>query len=533
MSGMVSIGLMEGLSASLAGMVAGQPGLHALYLLLTVAVPLTMAVALAISGKLPDTAVRLAGVFGFLVPGLLSVYLTAAYLAAFPAGGYGFELRSDLGLGDFGIFFHLGLNGISVPFFLLSGIVGTAAGLYAVQVETEQRRILLILLLVMQGGLMGVFASVDVLFFYLFHEFALIPTFVLIALMGRRGRKTVALELTIYLTLGAMLSLGGLLAIYVFSGVETFNMVALREALGTMPHQGVIFGLLLIGFGILVSLFPFHSWAPRGYATAPAPVAMLHAGVLKKFGLYGLIQIAFPLLPEGTAAWAPLMMWLALGNLILIGMVTIAQRDLKMMLGNASVMHMGYAFLGLFAYSTLGVGAAILMLFAHGLSVALLFLLADVVERRGGTSDMDELGGLGGKAPVLMGLFVAATMASIGLPGFANFWGELGIFVALWSSASPWVLFPAVAGILLSAIYGLRSVAAIFFGAVPEGLEVKGDIRSSEKLPAVLLLVALLVFGLWPRVLTDPVNESLQRGFAEQMPVVEAPLAKDTLSRKD
>jgi len=527
MTDLSPIAFLNGLTGLLQLAGEGQPMLHSLFLLLSIAVPLTMAVALAVSGKLPDRAVKTAAVIGFVVPGLLSLYLCSVYLAVLPgAEGYAFTFRSDLGLGRFGIFLHLGLNGLALPFYLLAGLVGIAAGLYAVQVEMEQRRLFLILLLVMQGGLMGIFSSVDVFFFYFFHEFALIPTFVLIALFGRRGRKGVALELTIYLTLGAMLTLAGLLALYFFSEAEAFNMIALRNALVEMPHQGTLFGLLLIGFGILVSLFPFHTWAPRGYATAPAPVAMLHAGVLKKFGLYGLIQIAYPLLPVGAGQWAPLLMWLALGNLLLIGFVTMAQRDLKLMLGNASVMHMGYAFLGLYAYSTLGLGAAVLMLFAHGLSVALLFLLADVVERSGGTADMEELGGLGQKAPVLMGLFVAATMASIGLPGFANFWGELGIFAALWTSATPWVVVPAVVGILISAIYGLRAVARIFFGPVAEGLTIRGDIRPSEKLPALLLLAALFLFGFWPRSISDPVDRNLENNFSGQRMSAEAPAGK-------
>ncbi|MGC9450870.1 MAG: complex I subunit 4 family protein, partial [Oceanipulchritudo sp.] len=372
---------------------------HSYLVIFAIAIPLIMALALAVSGQLPDSAVKICAGIGFLFPGLASLWLAAVYLASYPGGGYAFTVLADLGLEQFGIRFHLGLNGISLAFYVLSGIVGVAAGFYAIQSGVERLRLLLILLLVMQGGLMGVFSSIDVLFFYFFHEFALIPTFIMIAIWGRSGRKTVALEVTIYLTLGAMITLAGLIALYLFTGAESFSMIALRQAMVEAPYQGTVFGLLLIGFGILVSLFPFHTWAPRAYATAPAPVAMLHAGVLKKFGLYGLIQIAYPVLPEGAAHWAPLLLVLALGNLLVIGFVTMSQRDLKLMLGNASVMHMGYAFLGLYAFSVAGTGATILMLFAHGLSVAVLFLLADVVEKRGGSADMQDLGGMGQKAP--------------------------------------------------------------------------------------------------------------------------------------
>jgi len=509
-----------------------HPVLHSFLLIFAIALPLIMALSLAVSGKLPDLVVRLCGYIGFVIPCLISLWLAAVYIATATYGGYLFVSEADLGLEQFGIRLHLGLNGVSLPFFVLSGIVGLAAGLYALQSKVERMRLYLILLLVMQAGLMGVFSSIDVMFFYFFHEFALIPTFIMIAIWGRSGRRAVAIEVTIYLTLGAMITLAGLISLYLYSGVQDFNMIALRMAITEMPHQGVLFGLLLIGFGILVSLFPFHSWAPRAYATAPAPAAMLHAGVLKKFGLYGLIQIAYPLLPEGAGTWAPVLLWLALGNLLVIGFVTLAQRDLKRMLGNASVMHMGYAFLGLYAYSAVGIGAAILMLFAHGLSVALLFLLADVIEKRGGTSDMAELGGMGQKAPVLMGLFVAAMLASIGLPGFANFWGEVGIFVSLFASQTPWVLYLALIGILISAVYGLRAVARIFFGE-SRGEINGGDIRLAEKIPALLLLACLFLIGIWPKLLSDPVNESVIETFGEDQPVAHVHAGEPTSTHHD
>ncbi len=525
------IAALDGVTDLLRTAGESMPVFHSFLVILAIVLPLTSALSLVVSGKLSDSAVKVCGAIGFIAPGVISLWLAAVYVASDLGGKYAFTFLADMGLGQFGIFLHLGLNGIALPFYVLAGVVGIAAGLYAIQSKVERLRLYLILLLVMQGGLMGVFSSIDILFFYFFHEFALIATFVLIAAWGRSGRKTVALEVTIYLTLGAMITLAGLIALYVTTGAGDygFNMIVIRDLMVNAPMQHTIFGLLLIGFGILVSLFPFHTWAPRAYATAPAPAAMLHAGVLKKFGLYGLIQIAYPLLPTGISHWAPLLLWLALGNLLIIGLVTIAQRDLKTMLGNASVMHMGYAFLGLYVYSAMGIGAAIMMLFAHGLSVSLLFLLADIIEKRTGTLDMREIGGIGPKTPVLMGLFCAAILASIGLPGFANFWGEVGIFVSLYGSPSPWVLYPALLGIIISAIYGLRAVACIFFGEA-KGEFDGGDITSSEKLPALLLLVALFVVGLWPRMISDPINESVEDTFANKAPAITAHAGELTMT---
>ena len=521
-----TLALFGGVAEFLRELEAGSPRVHTSMLLFGIFGPLAFAFALATSGKLEAGAVRVAALCGFALPVVSAFWLWATYASLGLNGGYAFFVNTPTGLDAIGVSLFLGLNGISLPLYVMSAVIGLAAGLYAIHTNVERLRLYLILLLTMQGGLMGMFASIDLLFFFFFHEFALIPTFIMIAMWGRAARRTVAIELTIYLTLGAMLTLGGLVALAWMSGADGFNLIALQLALVDAEYQNLIFGLLLIGFGILVSLFPFHSWAPRGYATAPAPAAMLHAGVLKKFGLYGLIQVAVPLLPEGMGAWAPLLMWLALGNIVIIGLVTLAQRDLKLMLGNASVMHMGYAFLGVFAFSAAGAGGAVFMMIAHGLSVALLFLLADSIERRCGTADMRDLGGLGQSAPVLMAFFVAAIMASIGLPGFANFWGELAIFAALWQSASPWVLVPALSGIVISAIYGLRAVSSIFFGEAREAYR-GGDLRGLEKAGAVLLLGALLVLGFWPRLFSDDVNAAAGALYPAKPPVAEHFLAEE------
>jgi NADH-quinone oxidoreductase subunit M len=243
---------------------------------------------------------------------------------------------------------------------------------------------------------------------------------------------------------------------------------------------------------------------------------MLHAGVLKKFGLYGLLQIAAPLLPAGAAHWFPWIVWLALGNIIIIGLITMAQKDLKMMLGYSSVMHMGYAFLGLATFSVVGVGGALLMMIAHGLSVALLFMLSTCIYHRSQTFDMSAMGGLATKSPVLSAFFVAATMASIGLPGFGNFWGEFTIFIALAETeTTKWIVAPAALGIIISAIYGLRAVANVFYGKPTAGFAERlggdaiVDLNWNERIPALVLIVTLVLVGIFPRVFSDNADREL------------------------
>ncbi len=499
---------------------------NSLFLLAAILAPLVAGVILLFGRRFNIVTIRAVAAFGFGWPLVIGLMLYRLFEPSL-TGDYNFEMRLPTGLESIGIYLHIGLNGISMPLFLLAGAVGFAAGLYAMYSNAERLHLYLALLLFMLGGLMGTFASVDVFFFYFFHEFALIPTFIMIGVWGGAGRRGAAIEMTIYLTLGALLSLLGLIALYVQSGADSFSLLELRHYLTAQPLaetvQSNIFALLLFGFGILVSLFPFHSWAPKGYAVAPTGAAMLHAGVLKKFGLYGLLQIAAPLLPLGAVHWFPWIIWLALGNILLIGLVTMAQKDLKMMLGYSSVMHMGYAFLGIATFSAVGVGGALLMMIAHGLSVALLFMLSTCIYHRSQTFDMSAMGGLATKAPVLSAFFVAATMASIGLPGFGNFWGEFTIFAGLGESElTRWIVAPAAVGIIISAIYGLRAVANIFFGQPKEAFverlngDAIEDLKAFEKLPALILIAGLVLIGIFPRLFSDAANRELTEMYPTQ-----------------
>ncbi|MDQ8187071.1 NADH-quinone oxidoreductase subunit M [Pelagicoccus sp. SDUM812002] len=485
-----------------------------------IAVPLIAAFATLWAGKLGRPAVQIVSVTGFAIPTILAIFAWVSY-SPDVAGGYDFVTRHNTGLESVGISLHLGLNGVALPLFVMAAVVGLAAGLYGAQSKAENLSRYLFCLLVMQGGLMGVFASIDVFFFYFFHELALIPTFVMVGVWGGRDRGYAAMKMTIYLTLGAMLSLAGLIALYVKSGAESFDLITLKEHLSAAPLSETVsnyaFGLLLFGFGILVSLWPLHTWAPLGYGAAPSSAAMLHAGVLKKFGLYGLIQIAVPLIPGGVGQWENWIIWLALGNVVIVGLVTMAQRDLKQMLGYSSVMHMGYAFLGIAAMSVIGVAGAVIMMVAHGLTVALLFMLSTMIHHRTQTFEMEEMGGLSKKAPVLSAFFVCGMMASIALPGpgLANFWGEFGIFVSLWQF-KPWVLCVAATGIIISAVYALRAIARVFFGTESEDfLEVQKehavtDMTWAERVPALILIILLFFIGFFPKTISSSLNDALE-----------------------
>jgi NADH-quinone oxidoreductase subunit M len=472
---------------------------------------------LAIASGLPAKRIAL-GVGGLNL--LLSFILFGAYDAV--TGGYQMLTRVPvLELPElFMIHFLVGVDGVSLPLVLLTTIVSLSAFAVASE-EVKRPKEFFICLLAVSFGSLGAFLSLDLFFLYIFHEVALIPTFLLIGVWGTRDRKFAATQLTLYLAFGSLILLIGLLGLYfVFPpDFRTFDLVELQQRLGEMQGpipldlQKVIYPLLLIGFGILVSLFPFHSWAPAGYAASPAPAVMLHAGILKKFGLYGLIRLGVLFFQDGVAVYAELLAFLLLGNILYIGFVTLAQKDLNLMLGYSSVMHMGYLFLGLLSMNLIGLTGMVVLMVAHGLSAALLFGLASSIRERAGTLVLKDLGGLATKAPHLAFLFIMGAFASIGLPGLGNFAGEVLIFFGAWT-AYPVVTALALWGVVISAVYMLRAVRDIFFGELNPVLEKARDLRGlSESWPYVLLVVALLVVGCYPRILTDMIQPSLIQLF--------------------
>ncbi len=409
-----------------------------------------------------------------------------------------------------------GLDGISLVLVLLSAIVLVAA-VWVAPLEAAIKgsaKLYYVSLLLIGGGALGAFTATDLFFLYAFHELALIPTFLMIGIFGHgEQRVRTAWTITIFLGVGSLILLVGLILAVGALGGSTFDVATLIALAKDQPidpaSQGWIFLLLFIGFGILVSLFPFHSWAAPAYAEAPAPVAMLHAGVLKKFGLYGLIRIALPLAPAGAEKWLNLVLLLLLGNILYIGLVTIAQKKLDRMLGYSSVMHMGYAFLGIAAGNVIGVSGAVLLMFAHGVSIALLFALAGSMRERLGTLDFEKLGGLAKPLPRLGLLFGFAAFASIGLPGFANFAAEVEIFFGAFAgdgTAMTWIRWTTIGalwGVVISAVYMLRAYRTVFMGPKPEKLAVPADFTWNDRLPLLLLLIALLAVGFAPDLLNQ------------------------------
>lgn len=272
----------------------------------------------------------------------------------------------------------------------------------------------------------------------------------------------------------------------------------------------MIYPLLLIGFGILISIFPFHSWAPTGYASAPAAAAMLHAGVLKKFGLYGLLRLMLPTLESGAKTWEPLLLTLIVGNVLYVGYVTLAQKEFPLMLGYSSVMHMGYLFLALSAGGLVALSGFVILILAHGISAALLFGLAGELQKQTGETRMSSYGGLCKQAPFLGICLLIGSMASIGLPGLGNFAGEVMIFFGSFKM-HPIITILCVWGVVISAVYQLRAVRSLSYGEVSEVTsKVKDACCWGSRLPYLILIIASLGIGLFPQFVLRIVQPCLE-----------------------
>jgi NADH-quinone oxidoreductase subunit M len=442
----------------------------------------------------------------------LTMVLAVLLFLQFPTGSDGIHFEQQTNwIPALGISYHVGVDGLNVGLILMAAIVGFAAACASWEIKTREKEFFL-LLLIMLGGVLGAFSSYDLFFFYCFHELALVPTFIMIGVWGRGERKNyAAFQVTVYLSAGALLVLAGLIALYWQAGAGTFDLVRLLEIVEKKPlsvtAQHYVFPLLLFGFGILVSLWPLHSWAPLAYASAPAPTAMLHAGVLKKFGLYGLLRIAWPLLPQGAQSWMPVLVWLCLGNILYCGLVAMRQRDLNFLLGNSSVAHMGFAFLGLASLNLIGFTGAVMVMIAHGFLAALSFALSGYLYAQTGTLQMDELGGLLRRLPFIGTALVMAMFAGCGLPGFANFVGELLVCFGAWKA---WPLATGLAlwgAMIIAAVYMLRAIRCILHGPAPEKwVRITDAANPWRQAPYLLLLACLLLFGCFPRLLTDKIK---------------------------
>lgn len=429
---------------------------------------------------------------------LLSLYL---YIGFEPEiVGYQFEERADWITGS-GISYHLGIDGISMPFILLATFLTPLSILASWKSITHRARDYMIAFLVLEVMMVGMFASLDMLMFYLFFEGVLIPMFIIIGVWGGAERVYAAFKFFLYTLLGSVLMLVCMLVMYQMVG--TTDIPALAAFAFSPEVQFWLFLGFFASFAVKVPMWPVHTWLPDAHVQAPTAGSMILAGVLLKMGGYGFLRFSLPMFPDASEYFAPFIFVLSIIAVIYTSLVALAQSDMKKLIAYSSVAHMGFVTIGIFTLTEQGIAGAMFQMISHGLVSAALFFCVGVVYDRLHTREISAYGGVVDAMPRYAAFFMFMMLASVGLPGTSGFVGEMLVLVGAWE-ASHWVAILAATGLILGACYMLWLYRRVVFGRAekPEVLEMAALDRR-EVMIFVPLTILVLWFGIYPATLLD------------------------------
>ena len=421
--------------------------------------------------------------------------------------GYQFE-ETAVWLPGTGIGYHMGVDGISMPFILLSTFLTPLAILASWQSIVKRVREYMIAFLVLETMMIGMFASLDMLMFYLFFEAVLIPMFLIIGVWGGPRRVYAAFKFFLYTLLGSVLMLVCMLAMYVDAGTTDIVALAAHQFSGSM--QTWLFLGFFASFAVKVPMWPVHTWLPDAHVEAPTAGSMILAGVLLKMGGYGFLRFSLPMFPLASEFFAPMVFTLSIIAVIYTSLVALAQSDMKKMIAYSSVAHMGFVTIGIFTLTEQGIAGAMFQMISHGLVSAALFFCVGVVYDRLHTREISAYGGVAAVMPRFAVFFMFMMLASVGLPGTSGFVGEMLVLVGAWH-ASSWVAFFTATGLVLGAAYMLWLYRRVMFGQV-----INDEVVAMEPMGArefsifVPLTMLVLLFGVYPMALLDVMAVSIQ-----------------------
>jgi NADH-quinone oxidoreductase subunit M len=434
------------------------------------------------------------------------------------ASGYAFEQNVSW-IGAIGTRYHVGVDGISLWLVLLTTLLMPIAVLSSWTSIKERQLSYYIFLLILEGAMIGVFVSLDLLLFYLFFEASLVPMFLLIGIWGGERRIYAAVKFFIYTAVGSLLMLVGIIALYFIFG--SFDYVVILQAMnsGTSVLSSTaefwLFLAFAFAFCIKIPLFPLHTWLPDAHTEAPTAGSVILAGVLLKMGTYGLLRFNLGLFPNMSRQFAWLMITLAVIGIIYGALVAMVQPDMKRLVAYSSVSHMGFVVLGLFSFTELGMQGALYQMLNHGVSTGALFLFVGFVYERRHTRMIRDFGGLSTPMPWFATLFVIASLSSIGLPFLNGFVGEFLIMIGSWTSGAiphPWIAtMLAATGVIWAAVYMLWMLQRVLFGKVtnPDNAMLR-DLNAREVGLLIPLLVLMLFMGVYPRPFLDRSKASVE-----------------------
>jgi NADH-quinone oxidoreductase subunit M len=464
-----------------------------------------------------------------------------------------------------GISYHVGVDGLSAPMVLLTGMVAVAGVLISWRIEDRIREFMAFFLLLV-AGVYGVFVAVDMFLLFFFYELAIFPMYLLIAGWGWvKLREYAAMKLTIYILVGSVIAFIGAIAMVLlansfFTGTEGAAIFEAAKAFGVIDagagtlsfdirqltlaadagafDAGGYFGVealtfakfwfpfIFIGFASLAGMFPLHNWSPDGHVAAPTAVSMIHAGVLMKLGAYAALRVSVQLLPEGAQVHLPWIVFLTFINVVLGAFIAFRQRDFKYVIGFSSVSHMGLVSMGWASMNIIGFTGAGLQMFSHGAMTALFFGCVGMVYDRAHTRDIPSLGGFAKRMPWVAVAFIVGGLTSMGMPGLSGFIAEYPIFMGMFAASdavtlsigsvtltnyySILVIISAIA-IVVTAAYVLRVTGQVFFGAFnEERFHDVGDITITDRVILVLLGVPLIIVGIFPPIMAPMVESGVR-----------------------
>jgi NADH-quinone oxidoreductase subunit M len=427
----------------------------------------------------------------------------------------GYQLLEDHSwIGALGVRWTLGVDGISLFMVALSALLFPIAILASAKVPKPKS--FMIWMLLLESAMIGVFLALDLLVFFIFFEFVLVPMYFLIAGWGHDNRRYAAMKFYLFTMAGSAFLFAGVLAIAFMhqnaTHVLTFDVRTLTDWASANVDGAtakVLFLAFAVGFAVKVPLFPFHTWLPDAHTDAPTAGSVVLAGVMLKIGAYGFLRFAIPFFPQAAVDLAPLLLVLAVIGITYGAIVAAMQPNLKRIVAYSSVAHLGFVVLGVFALTNQGVSGGLFTMLSHGLTTGALFLLVGMLYDRRHTYELSNFRGLWKVAPIFGGLFVAATFASIGLPGFSGFVGEflslLGAFLT-----SRWYVVVATTGVILAAVYLLWAVQRAFTGEPDDENRATPEIGFRELVTVVPLLGLSLFLGFYPKPVLDRLQPSVQ-----------------------
>jgi NADH-quinone oxidoreductase subunit M len=459
-------------------------------------------------------AIRVLALLTMLAGFLLSVRLFQQFDPKLSA--WQFTERVDW-IPAFHITYQVGVDGISLLLILLTTLLGPLVVLSSWSQVSERIKEYHLFLLLLQTGMLGALAAMDLFLFYVFWELMLIPMYFLIGVWGGPRRIYAAIKFFLFTMFGSVLMLIAIIYIYFYAD-RSFDLVVIINKLGSEPLrrdiQYWLFAAFALAFAIKVPMFPFHTWLPDAHVEAPTAGSVILAGVLLKMGTYGFIRFAMPFFPEAAFAAVPVISILALIGIIYGALVSMVQDDIKKMVAYSSVSHLGFVMLGLFALTPQAVSGALIQMVNHGLSTGALFLLVGIIYERRHTRLIKDFGGLSKPMPLFAAFFLIVCLSSIGLPGLNGFIGEFLILLGTFLSKNPHAKLYAVlaaTGVIFAAVYLLWMFQRVMFGPCdkPENQKLK-DLNPREILYLAVILVFIVWIGVYPKTFLDKTQVSVE-----------------------